>query len=50
MIKVQNLSYSYPQKDLYKKVSFTIEDDVHCALIGTNGTGKSTLLDLLMEP
>ncbi len=49
MIKVQNLSYSYPQKDLYKKVSFTIEDDVHCALIGTNGTGKSTLLDMLMN-
>lgn len=49
MIKVQNLSYSYPQKDLYNKVSFTIEDDVHCALIGTNGTGKSTLLDILMH-
>ncbi len=49
MIKVQNLSYSYPQKDLYKKVSFTIEDNAHCALIGTNGTGKSTLLDLLMH-
>lgn len=49
MIKVQNLSYSYPQKDLYKKISFTIEDDVHCALIGTNGTGKSTLIDLLMH-
>lgn len=48
MIKVQNLSYSYPQKDLYKKVSFTIEEDAHCALIGTNGTGKSTLLNLLM--
>lgn len=49
MIKVQNLSYSYPQKDLYKKVSFTIEEDMHCALIGTNGTGKSTLIDLLMH-
>jgi ATP-binding cassette subfamily F protein 3 len=49
VIKVQNLSYSYPQKDLYKKISFTIEDDVHCALIGTNGTGKSTLIDLLMH-
>lgn len=49
MIKVQNLSFSYPQKDLYKKVSFTIEDNAHCVLIGTNGTGKSTLLDLLMN-
>lgn len=49
MIKVEKLSYGYPQKDLYKKVSFTIEDGVHCALIGTNGTGKSTLIDLLMH-
>lgn len=49
MIKVQNLSYSYQQKDLYKKASFTIEDDAHCALIGANGTGKSTLLDMLMN-
>lgn len=50
MIKVQNLSYSYRQKYLYKNVSFTIEDDKHCALIGSNGTGKSTLLDLLTHP
>ena len=50
MIKIQNLSYSYPQKDLYQSVSFTIPTDSHCALIGTNGTGKSTLLDMLMHP
>lgn len=49
MIKVQNLSYSYQQKDLYDKVSFTIEDGKHGALIGANGTGKSTLFDLLMH-
>ncbi len=49
MIKVQKLSFSYPQKDLYNKVSFTMEDNIHCALIGSNGTGKSTLLDLLMN-
>ncbi|NCB92552.1 MAG: ABC-F family ATP-binding cassette domain-containing protein [Clostridia bacterium] len=49
MIKVEKLSYGYPQKDLYKEVSFTIENDMHCALIGTNGTGKSTLIDLLMH-
>lgn len=49
MIKVEKLSYGYPQKDLYKDVSFIIEEDVHCALIGTNGTGKSTLIDILMR-
>lgn len=50
MLTIQNLSYSYPQKDLYHKVSFTIEKDAHCVLIGSNGTGKSTLIDLLMHP
>lgn len=49
MIKVEKLSFSYPQKDLYNKVSFTIKEDQHCALIGSNGTGKSTLMDLLMH-
>lgn len=49
MINVQDLSFSFPQKDLYNKISFTIEDDMHCALIGANGSGKSTLLDLLLH-
>ena len=49
MIKVQNLSYAFPQKDFYNKISFTIEEDAHCALIGINGTGKSTLLDIFMH-
>jgi len=50
MLTIKNLSYSYPQKDLYNKVSFTLEDKQHCALIGTSGTGKSTLIDLILHP
>ncbi len=50
MITVENLSYSFPQKDLYNKISFTLEDGQHCAFIGSNGTGKSTLIDLIMYP
>jgi len=50
MIKVDNLSYSFPQKDLYKNISFTLEDGQHCAFIGTNGSGKSTLIDIIMDP
>ena len=50
MIKVDNLSYSYPQRDLYKDVSFTLEEGQHCAFIGTNGSGKSTLIDIIMDP
>jgi len=50
MIKIDNLSYSFPQKDLYKNISFTLEDGQHCAFIGTNGSGKSTLIDIIMNP
>ena len=49
MIKVEKLSYSFPEKELYKKVSFTLENGQHAALIGSNGTGKSTLVDMLMD-
>jgi ATP-binding cassette subfamily F protein 3 len=50
MIKVENLSYSFPQKDLYNNISFTLEAGQHCAFIGTNGSGKSTLIDIIMDP
>ncbi|WP_411681076.1 ABC-F family ATP-binding cassette domain-containing protein [Clostridium thailandense] len=50
MIKVDNLSYSFPQKDLYNNISFTLEDGDHCAFIGTNGSGKSTLIDIILDP
>lgn len=50
MIKVYNMSYSYPQKDLYDKISFTLEDGQHCAFIGSSGSGKSTLVDIIMDP
>ena len=49
MIKVDNLSYSYPQRDLYKDVSFTLEEGQHCAFIGASGSGKSTLIDIIMD-
>ena len=50
MIKVDNLSYSFQQKDLYNKVSFTLEDNQHCAFIGVSGSGKSTLIDIIIDP
>ncbi|GGF71863.1 thiamine ABC transporter substrate-binding protein [Paenibacillus albidus] len=50
MIKADNLSFSFPQKELYKNISFTLEEAQHCAFIGTSGSGKSTLIDILMDP
>lgn len=50
MIKAEKLSYSFPTKDLYNKVSFSIEENQHAVLIGSNGTGKSTLVQILLNP
>lgn len=50
MIKVDNLSYAFPEKELYNDISFTLEYGQHCAFIGTNGSGKSTLIDIIMDP
>ena len=50
MIKVEKLSYSFPAKDLYNEVSFSIEEGQHAVLIGSNGTGKTTLVQILMNP
>ena len=49
MIRVEKLSYGFPQKDLFQEVSFTLEEGQHCAFIGSNGTGKTTLVDMLIH-
>lgn len=50
MIQVEKLTYGFPQKDLYNDISFSIEKGQHCALIGSNGCGKSTLVEMLTNP
>lgn len=50
MIQVENLSYSFPTKELYKNVSFSLGEGQHCAFIGSNGTGKTTLVDMIINP
>lgn len=50
MIQVEKLSYGFPEKELYRDISFSIEQGQHCALIGSNGCGKSTLVEMLTNP
>jgi len=50
MIQVEKLSFGFGGKELYDEVSFSMEMGQHCALIGSNGTGKSTLADMIISP
>ena len=49
MIKFTDVSFGFPQKDLYNEICFEIVAGDHAALIGSNGTGKSTLIDMIIH-
>ena len=50
MIKAEKLTFGFQSTYLFQDISFTLEDNCHCALIGSNGTGKTTLLGLIRAP
>ncbi len=50
MIKFENVSFGFPQKDLYEDISFEINAGEHAVMIGSNGCGKSSLIRLMMDP
>ena len=47
MIYAEKLTFGFDSTLLFQKISFTLEDNCHCALIGSNGTGKTTLVNLI---
>ena len=49
LLKVENLRFNYYDKDLYRGLSFQINQGEHIVLVGQNGSGKTTLLDLLVN-
>ena len=50
MINAEKLTFGFSSTILFQDISFHLEENCHCALIGSNGTGKTTLANLIREP
>ena len=50
MVHAEKLTFGYSSTILFQNISFHLEANRHCVLIGSNGTGKTTLVNLIKEP
>ncbi len=48
IIEVKNLSFAYSDAEVFSNISFKIEKGDFLGIIGSNGTGKSTLIKLIL--
>ena len=50
MVNAEKLTFGFNSTLLFHNISFALEENCHCAVIGSNGTGKTTLMNLIREP
>lgn len=48
-LEVKDLSFSYPDKSILHRLNFELDKGDFLCVVGTNGTGKSTLLKLILN-
>lgn len=49
VIEFRNVSFSYNEKKLLRNINFTIPNNQITAIIGENGSGKTTILNLILR-
>ena len=48
ILSVQNLVFNFPTEDLFDDITFSIYEKDRVAFVGANGTGKTTLIKLIL--
>ncbi len=49
ILEVNNLSFSYSKKEILNNVSFKLDEGEIVTILGKNGVGKTTLLEILLS-
>ena len=49
LVRVKDVMFNYSDKELYSGVSFQLTQGEHAVLVGQNGSGKTTIFDLLTK-
>ena len=49
LISVHQITKSFASKNLFRKISFSIDSNQRIGLVGPNGAGKSTLFKILIK-
>ena len=49
LISVHQITKSFASKNLFRKISFSIDSNQRIGLVGPNGAGKSTLFKILVK-
>ena len=47
ILKINNLSHTFENKQLFKNASFDINNSEHVGIVGLNGAGKSTFINII---
>ena len=47
-IQFQNVKFSYGKREIFQNLSFTVERGQICGILGANGAGKTTAMQLLI--
>ena len=48
LINIENVTKSYTERKLFEDASFSLQEGEKVGIIGINGTGKTTLLKMIM--
>ena len=49
IINVENITKSYTERELFHEASFYLQEGEKVGIIGINGTGKTTLLRMILS-